>query len=127
MTATGKTILIVEDDYAALSMMRQQLENSGYSVVEADDSTNIVKLLSAEHIDLVISDVVMGTRGGIHVAQDVRQARPELPILFVTGVLSVDSGPLLDVARELGVRQIVAKPYELEVLLNAVTAAFGSP
>jgi two-component system, cell cycle response regulator CpdR len=126
MTATAKSILIVEDDYAALILMRRQLENNGYTVVAADDSTNIIELLSSEHIDLVITDVVMGARGGIHVARDVREARPEIPILFVTGALSPDSGPLLDVARELGVLQILAKPYETKVLLDAVGAAFGS-
>jgi two-component system cell cycle response regulator CpdR len=127
MTAAGKRILIVEDDSSLRSLMRRQLENNGYTVVEAEDGTNIVELLNSEHIDLVISDVVMGARGGIHVARDVRQARPEVPILFVTGALSTGSGPLLDVARELGVSQVVAKPYEVNVLLDAVVAAFESP
>ena len=127
MTVADKRILIVDDDVALRSLMRRQLEIMGYAVTEADEATDITELLDREHFDLVISDVVMGSRGGIHVARDVRSAHPKVPIIFVTGILSVDSGPLLDVARELGVSRILSKPYETESLLDAVAAAFESP
>ncbi len=127
MTTAGKRVLIVDDDVSLRSLMRRQLENGGYAVAEADDGTNIAELFDREQIDLVISDVVMSSRGGVHVARDVRQIRPGVPIIFVTGMLSVDSGPLLDVAGELGISHIIAKPYEMNELLDAVAAAFDSP
>ena len=127
MTAAARRLLIVDDDDSLRGLMRRQLEVSGYEVIEANEGTDIAELLNREKVDLVISDVVMGSRGGIHVARDVRGVLPTIPIIFVTGVLSTDSGPLLDVAQDLGVSRIIAKPYETEELLNAVAAAVESP
>ena len=127
MTAAAQRVLIVDDDDSLRGLMRRQLEGNGYEVVEANEGTDIAALLNREPVDLVISDVVMGSRGGIHVARDVRGVLPAIPIIFVTGVLSTDSGPLLDVARELGVSRIIAKPYQIEDLLNAVAVAIESP
>jgi len=127
MSADAKHVLVVEDDIALRTLMRRQLESGGYSVVEAEDGTDIVSLVDREHVEVVISDVVMGGRGGIHLARDVREARPDIPIILVTGALSVGSGPLRDVAEELGVFRIIGKPYDAQALLDAVAAALETP
>jgi two-component system response regulator MprA len=106
--------------------MRRQIENAGFEVIEADDSVDVSSLLEREVIDVVVSDVVMGSRGGLHVAKDVRASGRDIPIIFVTGALSVESGPLRDTARELGVRHIISKPYDTQTLLDAISAALGS-
>jgi DNA-binding NtrC family response regulator len=122
---TGR-VLIVEDDDALRELMHRQLASAGHRVVESDGSADVAGLLGGHEIDVVVSDVVMGARGGLHVAGEVRREAPDMPIIFVTGALSVESGALLDAARELGVRQIVAKPYETQALLDAVAAALES-
>lgn len=119
-------ILVVEDDDALRPLMRRQLESAGHEVIEADDSIDVSAVLERERVDLVVSDVVMGTRGGLHVARDVRALGKDIPIIFVTGALSVESGPLRDAARELGVHHIVSKPYDTQTLLDTVAAALGS-
>jgi two-component system, cell cycle sensor histidine kinase and response regulator CckA len=66
---------------------RRALEGLGYTVFEA---TNGIEAAShaTEHtgrIDLVVTDVVMPRVGGRELAERLRTARPELPILFMSG------------------------------------------
>ena len=126
MADSPSRILVVEDDDALRALLRRQLESAGHSVIEADDSVEVGSVLEREEIDIVISDVVMGSRGGLHVARDVRALGKNIPIIFVTGAISVESSPLRDAARELGVRHIISKPYDTQTLLDAIAAALGS-
>lgn len=106
--------------------MRRQVEAAGYDVVEANEETDVADLFTRERIDLVITDVVMGSRGGIHIARDVRAADPGVPVIFVTGAISLESGAIPDIAHELGIQAVLTKPYEAEELLAAIASAFES-
>ncbi len=81
------TILLVEDEPAVRQVTREALEMGGYRVLEADGP------IAAEHIaadreteiDVLLTDVVMPGMNGPELARQVRQLRPELVTLFMTG------------------------------------------
>ena len=83
----GETVLVVEDEEAIRTLVREILEDAGYRVLEARNGPVGVQLLQGdERIDLLITDVGLpGGLNGRQVADAGRAARPELKVLFVTG------------------------------------------
>jgi PAS domain S-box-containing protein len=83
----GETILLIEDDPPLLELARGTLESLGYNVLTASDGFEAIEI-EAEHeagIDLLLSDVVMPTIGGFEVASMIRESRPDIKIVFMSG------------------------------------------
>jgi two-component system cell cycle sensor histidine kinase/response regulator CckA len=84
--ATG-TILLVEDDATLLKLARRILAGLGYTILEAGKGEEGLKIAREHpgHIDLLLTDVVMPGMGGANLAAGVRQFRPEIRVLFMSG------------------------------------------
>jgi two-component system, cell cycle sensor histidine kinase and response regulator CckA len=82
-----ETILLVEDEDDVRDIVRQTLEASGYTVLEATDAEEAIGLADVHGpaVDLLLSDVVMPRIGGIQLADRLQERRPALPLLFMTG------------------------------------------
>jgi CheY-like chemotaxis protein len=116
----GETILVVEDDAAVRSVIREVLEELGYEVIATSDARPAIPLLkSARRIDLMISDVVLPHVDGRKLADIARGFRPDLKVLFVTGYAENATyrsnflGPGMD---------MLTKPFALDVLGAKVRA-----
>jgi signal transduction histidine kinase/ActR/RegA family two-component response regulator len=82
----GQRVLVVEDDPAVRLLVREVLEELGYTAVEAAEPHAALPILaSSTHFDLLISDVGLPGMNGRELAEIARTHRPELPILFITG------------------------------------------
>ena len=82
----GQRVLVVEDDPSVRLLIRDVLEEVGYTAIEASDGSSAVPILtSGMAIDLMISDVGLPGMNGRQLAETARAHRPCLPILFVTG------------------------------------------
>jgi len=80
-------ILLVEDEHAVRALTRQILLSCGYTVLEAADGAEGLRL-ATEHrgrIDLLITDVVMPGMGGRELAEQATERHPGLRVLFVSG------------------------------------------
>jgi PAS domain S-box-containing protein len=87
-TLTGtETVLLVEDESAVREMTRKALQVNGYTVLEAADGAEAIRLCDRHEgpIDLVVSDVVMPRMGGRELAERLTALRPETRVLFVSG------------------------------------------
>jgi CheY-like chemotaxis protein len=118
-TAGGhETILLVEDDPALREMVREILEASGYRVLEADGPAQADARSAAEAsaIDLVLSDVVLPEGGGQQVLDALRQRRPAIRALFMSGYCDETLGPRGVAAGS----RILSKPFSTQTLLRAV-------
>jgi CheY-like chemotaxis protein len=82
-----ETILLVEDEDAVRSLLRETLESCGYKVIEAADGHAALEAFeqASDEIDLLITDVVMPHMGGRELAEELAKLRPGLPVLFVSG------------------------------------------
>ena len=119
----GETILVVEDSPLVRRLVVRQLDELGYTVVEATNAREALAWLDCDivDIDLLFSDIVMpGGLNGWHLAAEARRIRPEIKLLFTSGFaeeaarpsdLPVDAGALL------------AKPYQKAELAKAVRRA----
>ena len=83
----GETVLLVEDNQALLDLTRSVIEDLGYAVLTATDGVEALEVDEdhEEPIDLLLSDVVMPIMDGFELAEIMRENRPEMKILFMTG------------------------------------------
>jgi CheY-like chemotaxis protein len=85
--ASGRLVLLVEDEAEVRKVIRRQLTDLGFLVVEADNGAEAARMVeSTPDIALLITDVVMpGTVGGRALAEFVRRQRPDLKVVLMSG------------------------------------------
>ena len=109
-------ILVVEDDLLNRNLICKVLRKEGHQVVEACDGAIALEILQVLPFDLVITDFMMPKLNGIKFVEHLHSLQPRMPIIFMTGFLSVISGnTILD-----DVAEVLAKPFELDVLRSTV-------
>jgi CheY-like chemotaxis protein len=120
----GRTVLLVEDDTALRDTTVRVLAGGGHRVLQAADAEEALRVLSesSEHVDVVVSDVVLPGMSGVDLARRL-EARADAPeIVLVSGYTD-------DVAMRSegsGGRPVIDKPFTAEQLLDAV-AGDGPP
>jgi len=95
LAGTGQRLtLLVEDEPEVRKVIRQQLTELGFPVIEASNGLEALGMLAAvEDIALLVSDTVMPGMGGRELAASARALRPQLPILLITGYATGDATP----------------------------------
>ena len=88
--ATGPLILVVDDDKAVCDLTGTMLELNGYPALRASSGQEAVELFhsNVDRIELLVVDIVMPKMSGPIVAQELRNLRPHLPVLFISGLVS---------------------------------------
>ena len=83
----GETVLVVEDDAFILNLSRQMLEKLGYTVLLADSPGKALEQMQihGSEILLLITDVVMPEMNGRDLEQILRESKPDLKCLFISG------------------------------------------
>jgi two-component system cell cycle sensor histidine kinase/response regulator CckA len=81
----NEQILLVEDEDGVRRVARRALELHGYRVCEASDGQSAMLLAESIEIDMVVTDVMMPSMIGPVLVRNLRQNRPDLPVLFMSG------------------------------------------
>ncbi|HEY2955009.1 MAG TPA: PAS domain S-box protein [Candidatus Eisenbacteria bacterium] len=121
-----ETVLLVEDEEAVRSLVRDALEGRGYRVLVACNGVEALDLAGryAETIDLLVSDVVMPHMNGGELAQRLERIKPGLRVLFVSGYTD-------DAIIRHGVLEartaFLQKPFGLDVLARTVREVLDAP
>jgi two-component system cell cycle sensor histidine kinase/response regulator CckA len=122
--ATGKTILLVEDEPAILRMTTLMLEKFGYNVITSGTPGMAIRL-ARDHkgnIDLLIADVIMPEMNGRDLAKNLISLYPGLKCLFMSGYTA-------DVIADHGVLEegvlFVQKPFGRQDLAGRLAEALG--
>jgi signal transduction histidine kinase/ActR/RegA family two-component response regulator len=122
-TTRSLTILLVEDQVALRLTMRQQLLDLGHAVLDFGEPLDALAVVErGEHIDLLLTDIVMPRISGLELAERVREARPETKVLFVSG-WAESMVPRLELPP--GV-QLLHKPFTSRELATALETTFDS-
>ncbi len=123
-TLAGKTVLLVEDDEIVLDMAAEVLRMFGHTVL-ATLSPNEALRIAERHtgpIDLLLTDVVMPEMNGGELARRVRQSRPAIAVLFMSGYPDkyvAHRGVLPDDT------SVLAKPFSVSTLRAKIAEALG--
>src|SRR5919108_2662271 len=122
--ATGKMILIVDDDMELSDGIRAVLENQGHKVMQARDGQQGKQMVYNHHPDLVILDMMMPRMGGYPVLEHFRGKTDAPPIIMIT---ANEGSRHKAYAEYLGVVDYIRKPFAAEKLLEAVNKALQTP
>lgn len=117
----SKKILIVEDEPELRSLIKLELETSGYTVVCAEDGEAGLRMASEERPDLVISDVLMPKIDGNQMLQELRALDfgKNIPVIILTARRKMkEYFEIMDVSA------FLEKPFEAEELLDCVEKVF---
>lgn len=120
-------ILIVEDDPINAEVASIICEAAGYQIALATNGVEALEQLSRSDFDLVLTDVVMPTMGGVELTRRIRAAdRPyaRLPIVGLTAQAGQS-----DVAHmlEAGMDQVLTKPFRSRALSDLLNRLVGGP
>jgi CheY-like chemotaxis protein len=109
----GRSILVVDDDANIRSLLRQELEDQGYQVVEAEDGTEAIAKIREHRPDLITLDIAMPGLSGFDVAAILKNdpATANIPIIIVSAFEDQEK-----VCR-FGIDRYLAKPIEGDQLL----------
>jgi PAS domain S-box-containing protein len=116
--ATGETVLVVEDEPVVRGVIVEMLQDQGYRTLQAVDGPSGLRLLRLnERIDLLVTDVGLPGMNGRQLADQARETRPDLKILFITGYAE-------NVAIAKGFLQpgmeMITKPFDLDNLSQRI-------
>jgi PAS domain S-box-containing protein len=118
--ATGETVLVVEDEPVVRGVILEMLHEEGYRTLEAVDGPSGLRILRTNgRIDLLITDVGLPGMNGRQLADQARETRPGLKILFITGY--AESVAISDGFLQPGM-EMITKPFELDHLSQRIRA-----
>ena len=118
-----ESILLVDDEVELIYAGRKMLERLGYQVVTASDGLEAFQHFIAEpnRFDLVITDQTMPDMTGEMLAREMLNIRSDLPIILCSGHgPSADSELCHQRAKEIGIRELISKPFEREEMTRAI-------
>ena len=84
MNAT-KTVLVIDDEAATLTMFRLFLNAYGYSVLTAENGETGLRLVREHHPGIVFTDLKIPGMDGFEVLRQVKKTAPETEVLVITG------------------------------------------
>jgi DNA-binding response OmpR family regulator len=112
MPAPRQTILVVDDEEDIRTVVRQMLTGAGYLVLDAEDPNQALRLAGQQHVDLLLTDVVMPLMRGTELAQRLLAVVPSAKVLLMSAYkvaeITASGHPFL------------AKPFTPEILLDRV-------
>ncbi|MBA2588905.1 MAG: response regulator [Alphaproteobacteria bacterium] len=120
---TGQdTILLVEDEEAVRAFAARALRMRGYNVLEAGGGEEALEIVKSDgvKIDLIITDVVMPNMDGPTMVRHVKQLKPDLPVIFMSGYAEEafrrndqNSEDIHFLPKPFGLKQLAAKVKEV--------------
>jgi|SRR5436190_2009929 DNA-binding response OmpR family regulator len=116
---SGVHILVVEDESAIADFLERGLSAEGYSVSTATDGNDAGRLARSGDVDLMILDLMLPGRDGAEVLAEVREARPQLPVIVLTARAEIDRKVA---TLDLGATDYVTKPFSFDELAARVRA-----
>jgi len=113
------SILVVEDDEILNKMISVKLKQETYSVFVAFDGIQALDVLDKEHIDLIISDIMMPNMDGYELTRELRDAAYTIPILLITAKNQMED---MEKGFQAGTDDYMIKPVNLKEMVLRVKA-----
>ncbi|MDY3618129.1 response regulator transcription factor [Agathobaculum sp.] len=116
----AKKILLVEDEANIRELLRLYLEREGYTILEAENGVEGVKLWKSEKPDMLLLDVMMPVMDGWAVCKEIRETS-DVPIIMLTA-----KGETMDRVSglEMGADDYIVKPLDMREVIARVRAVF---
>jgi len=121
----GETILVVEDEPAMREVTRRILARTGYSVIAAGNGQEaITAAATTDHIDVLLTDVIMPGMQGREVAERIRDHQPGTAVLYMSGYTQGILGAQGVLEPQIN---LIEKPFTEASLLQKIRAIISNP
>ncbi len=110
-------VLYIEDDMSLLKNLSEILEDFVKNIYTADNTKEAYKILKEKHIDVIISDILIGDKNGLEFISFLKQNGIEIPFILTTAYTETDY--LLDAIKLKAVNYLV-KPIKIKELLDSL-------
>jgi DNA-binding response OmpR family regulator len=107
-------ILLAEDDSALSELMKEALEEEGYSVEVCADGQEAISTFDKQKFDICLLDIMMPVKDGFMVAKKIRQQTDIMPILFIS-TKNLEEDKIK--GYESGADDYITKPFSMKELL----------
>ena len=114
------SVLLVDDEEQFLQVLSERLTNRGLRVSSVTSGEEAVALVENKNFDAVVVDLAMPGIDGIETTKKIKEKRPDLEIIILTGHATVKAGIE---AMKLGAEDFLEKPVDLNVLLERISEA----
>ena len=121
MNSVTRNLLVVDDDSAMREMVVALLEDEGHTARGAEGAEQALEELREQDFDAVISDIRMPGRSGIELIGEIRELRPDTPIIMMTAFGTIDSAVE---SMQAGAFDYVTKPFKRDAMLMSLQRAF---
>ncbi len=121
----GEVVMVVDDERPLVALAEEILAELGYEGVGFDSSTSALRAFRAEpkRFDLVLTDETMPELKGTELAREIRQLRPDIPIVLMSGY---SGGRLAERADSAGVNDVLRKPLDSRDIAESLARALAS-
>ena len=116
-----RSILLVDDDSAMRDMMVSMLESAGIVAKAAASEPEALESLRDRDFDVVLSDIRMPGHDGFELMGEIRELRPETPVVLMTAFGSIDSAVA---AMRAGAFDYIPKPFKRDEVMVVLERAF---
>lgn len=120
-------ILVVDDEEPIRTLVSKIVAKDGHEIMEAENGMHACKSFQNVDIDLIITDLVMPEQNGIEMIIQLKKTHPNVKVIAISGG-SGFSGQidLLSVAKLLGAKHIIKKPFTVDQIREAVNDTIGN-
>jgi CheY-like chemotaxis protein len=113
-------ILVVEDDRDLREMLKTSLLKRKYTVLEASNGKEALTRFKPTITDLVITDLIMPDEDGLKVIMKIKEIKPSIKVIAISGGGKAGPGNYLNLAKALGADEIFSKPFSVNDLLRKI-------
>jgi DNA-binding NtrC family response regulator len=121
MMPEQRSVLVVDDDAAMREMLASLMEEEGLDCACAASADTALEELRESEFDVVLSDIRMAGKDGLELTGELRELRPDTPVILMTAFGSIDSAVE---ALRAGAFDYVTKPFKREAILASLERAF---
>lgn len=114
------TILIIDDERAIRSSLRDILEYEDYTILDTDNGRDGLDILKKEKVNLVLCDIKMNNMDGMEVLSEAHRSSPDIPFIMISGHGTIETA--VEAAKK-GAFDFLEKPLDLNRLLITVRNA----
>ncbi len=118
----AEDILIVDDEKSILKTLRGILEDEGFAVREAENGKAALDEVSRREPDIVLLDIWLPDLDGIEVLKQMKQSRPELPVVMMSGHGTIEMAVR---STKLGAYDFIEKPLGMEKTILTIQHALA--
>ncbi|MFN3288195.1 MAG: sigma 54-interacting transcriptional regulator, partial [Sphingomonadaceae bacterium] len=115
-------VLLADDDAAIRTVVGRALTRAGCQVEAAASAQGLMRLVSSGRGDVLVTDVMLPDGDGLALLPRIRAARPDLPVIVISAQSTLATAVR---AEQGGAFDYLPKPFDLDALVRAVSAAAG--